>query len=899
MTLVRTLLATIAGMTALAAPGASQAQTIDVPFDPPQIEASPNVCSPRPPDHVLAEQWADYDGGPFGDRDIVEIRRDLRLLRQADPVRWFDTIAAANARMLDVFDDYDDTNRVLDRVDLLVSAERFDQIAEENLIVEVLAAAESGSNSAIVSAADMFFHGRGVDRDVDRAISLYRRAAYGGHPSALLTLAELSTDREVDQWEIAPSVAVTMAFGALLGDLDPLICDRINRIAALYRTGEIVTRNGDLADEWYRLSASLGSNTAAWNVAQMHSDATLVEKDNEVMMAHLRQAAEGNLPYALLELGDILTRGALADRDLDAAQRSFEAAAETGDQTAKIRLVALARATADEGPEGRSRYAAALDRLLEAGNAPSWAYLQRGDLVLTEQGRWAGASTAADLYREARDKDPGNIILRLRLAELDLRDVGTEQALLETTADLRNAVLIQGQTDPMQDLQSLFRCRAPSAPILSQANYWADMEDYSGHTTADFNAEAIDQLDRDANPILYAKTQSQAVNSRARPLAALTYASATPDPFGAMRRMAANAGASIGLADAKIAFNRGDIENAERMSRAAIEAREPGADDVLIRVLLSRFDAGQQVVYEELTNLALIRAQTGNGDAIETLIAVGAIDTADAWTTYRDAIADNGDLNAMLFALPLIERDQIPILRERIRSIIDCNTISALAFADALLKAGERDTAMEWIDTAEMLLQGVGWEHVAIGDAILVHSPDLIDRAFAQYRVATEAGYPVAMRRILSLKQDKQVDLGAEETAEMFVQLVRSLSPEEVPQILQYMSYSDQDVRDIVEDRLDRRALYTEAAELGNPLAQLELARMVRELSVEGDTTEHYAELLMQAAEGGNPDAMLLLSQAYSYGIGLEADAGLSRSWLLAAADAGNKAAAATAGLLE
>jgi len=897
MTFTRALSATALGFVALTGP--VRADPVSVPFDPPRVEAGSDTCLPRPPQHVLTERWQDYDGGPVGGRDIALIRRDLRLLRQNDPERWFDTIEAANDRLLEVVDSYDETNRLLDRLDLLVAAGRMAELAESGLVDRVLEIAPSGTTSAKRTAADLLFEGTGVERDQDRAIDLWRQAAYAGDGASLLRMVELSYERDLDDWDIAPDVAVTMALGDLLGDLDPRLCDRVNRIAAVFLDGEAVAPDPDLAEDWYRFAADLGGHNAAWNLAEMHREAIEVEKDNDLMMQSLRQAAGFDLPYAMLQLAAILERGALAERDLAEARALYEEAADFGDPTARIRLVNLARDRAD-GPEGRDRLAAALDRMIDAPDTPGWAYVQRGDLVMVEDGRWAGADRAAELYRTAVEIDPSLSAAQMRLAGLMLRETETEQDLLDVVSTLRNAVYVDGQTEPMQDLQAIFRCRSAVAPVPSEAEYWTRMESFAGDTTVEVDPGRLDELTVEDDPMTLARLQSQAVNMRSRSLA--NFHEVLPGGASdAMRRMTREAGGALFVAEAKLALNRGDVGAAEDRLGRAIDAGEPGARAQLVSLLADTKDLdGDRRA--RLVTLARDLAAEGNGAAIRTLIEIGETDPDAAWQRYSDAIARNGDVDALLFALPYLESaSRTEEYRNRIRSTIDCTTSKALQYARVLQGIGADDAVGQWIDVAEAVSGGDGWERVAIGDAMRELGGGEADeaRALALYRAAADGGYSVGLRRLLSLRQDGEIEMSADETARMSIRLLRIADTEDIPVILNFLEYSDPQVRRIVNAEIDRRALYAEAAGNGNAVAQLELARIVRDSDAEGDTSDRYADLLRRSADGGNAEAMYLLSQAYAYGVGVEQSAAQSRRWLTAAAEAGNETAASTARMIQ
>jgi len=64
------------------------------------------------------------------------------------------------------------------------------------------------------------------------------------------------------------------------------------------------------------------------------------------------------------------------------------------------------------------------------------------------------------------------------------------------------------------------------------------------------------------------------------------------------------------------------------------------------------------------------------------------------------------------------------------------------------------------------------------------------------------------------------------------------------------------------------------------------------------DDLARYASLLTASAEQGQAEAMYLLSNAYSFGLGVQPSLETSRDWLFRAAEAGNQEALETVRLL-
>jgi hypothetical protein len=97
---------------------------------------------------------------------------------------------------------------------------------------------------------------------------------------------------------------------------------------------------------------------------------------------------------------------------------------------------------------------------------------------------------------------------------------------------------------------------------------------------------------------------------------------------------------------------------------------------------------------------------------------------------------------------------------------------------------------------------------------------------------------------------------------------------------------------------IDLDALYQRAALNGDPIAMREHALRLRASASTPTQIAASSDWLRQAADSGDAAAMMLLSQAYSIGLGVEPSLTLARQWLGQAADAGDAQARATLALL-
>ncbi len=897
------LLAPVSACAGLLASLPAYADPIEVTFTPPDMAAQ-DLCLPRPPDHHVVARWAAWDGTELSEPSNAIIRRDLRLLREADAERWFDTIERAQSLLADRAQAYGEASRLRDRLSLLMAAGRTDQIVEEGLAQALVDLAPGASGSVKETAAEILTAGLGgVARDEDAALALLRSAAYEGHPNAIIELAALSAaGTEVPDWTIAPDVAVTMAFGGKIGDADPLVCDRINQIASYYRKGDVVAADHDLAEDWYRFSASLGDYNAAWQVARYHLDAEFIDKDNDVLMAHLRQAAEGKLTFAMTELAQVLQRGALADQDMDRALALYEEAAALGDPTAYTRLANIARADRDGSREALERHITVLTAITQLPDPPAWSFLQLSDAILERDGRWDGEPAAQALVERALEIEPESGAAILRDARFRLRYLGTEAEFTTLTSDLRAMVRANGRTEFMQALQRAMHCRAPQAPFAEKAAFWYATEAFSGDmtiTSDDLEGVEISPTD---TPIILAQLQSQAVSDRSRSLANLMRYSdvGSEESIAKLIDRLRRNGEPVYSARGQAALRSGDRDSARAFLEQAVAAEEDGAMIDLARLYA---DPGlREEKLADIIRLATAAARRGNGRAIELLIEVDPeMDAAAAWDTFAADIDRTGDAQALTFALyHLKDPERIADYIGRIRAVIPCHGMAAIRVADAMTHLDRPDDARHWLDVARATSGGVDWELVATGDAILANAElydDPLGTAMDLYRASTELGYPLGFRKILTMHKEGTVDLPMDEAVQLWTGYIGVTPVEDMASALELLKFSDDALRREVNQRIDVRGLYETAAEQGNPAAQLELAKILRD-SEGPAAVDRYAELLQASAGQGQVEAMMLLSEAYAYGIGIRPDNDLSRSWLERAAEAGNPEAQSRVGLL-
>lgn len=894
------------GLLSSAAPLAAEPVPLDVPFLPLDVELG-EICDPRPPAHEVLARWSGWDGQMLDGRSLEMIRRDLRILREIDAAQWFDTIEAATALLRDADMGYGERDWLKDRIELAIAAGRPEFLEQEDLVDRFLTSDLGGSPGAQHFASQLLRDGIGIGRDEVRARELLISAAYAGQSEALLELAALTSDgTKVEGWDIDPSLAVTLGFGGLIGDVDEMICDRINRIASAYRLGEVVAQDVPLAEQWYRLAADLGDYNAAWQVAQLHMRAEGIDKDNGILLAHLEQAAQGGLSFAQAELGRVYEVGALFEQDLDRARALYEQAAAAGHYEGLLRLASLLRNQEEPSEADRAQRLSVLQELTNRPEPPTWAFVELGDLVLETKGRWAGEEEALALYRRAIEVEPDDIAATLRLASLGFRHAETYEDFLRLTSGLHETVLANGSASSMDVMVEAFTCRSPEAPHKEHSAYWREMRELAGNIS-------VAPLGSDGAPEdlvdLFARAQSQTIVGRASSFAVLLD---LQDELGvefdaeALRELAGNAETGPLAEVGKLMLSRnGTSERALSVLRNAVAEKENGAREQLLSALIEAGIAPAEA--EEVRNLAKELAGEGQGLGLDALVLLeggGAAARERVWSQYRGLIEANGDFQAIVFALPFLQDEAaIDEYLGRARTVMPCNTLGALMMAEMLHGLGRQDKVEQWIEIADAAGASEGWLVVAVADAYreLSARPDALETAVRRLNEARENGNRIATLRLASLAQEKAqgFHLPPEDLAGLFVDLIGISRIEDVPNVLRRVRRANPEVQALVEAEVDVRGLYERAAEAGSAVGQLELAKIIQAEAQGREDLAEYARLLTAAAEQGQAEAMYLLSSAYSLGLGVEPSVETSRDWLFRAAEAGNQQAEETVRLLE
>ena len=163
-------------------------------------------------------------------------------------------------------------------------------------------AAITGNHAAEFEIATRFADGRGVAQDFKQAVFWYKRAAEGG---------------------LAPAQY---------------------RLASIYEKGTGIRRNPRIAQEWYRRAAQAGNAKAMHNLAVLFAEGAVGKPDLTAAVTWFKKAAGYGVRDSQFNAGILYARGLGVKQDSAEAFKWFAIAAHSGDEQAKARREAIARA---------------------------------------------------------------------------------------------------------------------------------------------------------------------------------------------------------------------------------------------------------------------------------------------------------------------------------------------------------------------------------------------------------------------------------------------------------------------------------------------------------------------------------------------------------------------------
>lgn len=888
--------------------GPVAARTIDLAFLPPKV-APQELCSADTGD-VPADDLTEQ----VGDGDLTDILRlqyvlhDIRVLQAEDPDRWFDfilTLIDWRARLDTGFGPVD---VLLAKIDLHVDAGRLQQLREAKLIGAVRDSTVKLDNAQKMALSDYYMNGIGVAQDVPFAQSLIREAAFGGNSEALLTIARMEMDgTPMPDWDAPLDLTMTLALGGMLGQMNAGVCDHAGRIAEKYLSGDLLTRNPDIALAWYKFAADLGGARAAWRVVEFHLDADAAEKDNTEMLHYLQLAVKRGITVDANQANRIKSVGKIDEAVLRGIL-GFNFSADTGRTRPSVSpyfRLAVKLDAMEVSPD--SPYLQYLREVIEFPTAPGFVFTQLAKEVLGRRGEWAGEAEAMAYLEQAAERGDGEGMRLLARKLIRYRD---DPVKLNRAANLLTDVVARfGVPAAMDELNTLYRCQAPQAPLLREADLWRTNYAATQDETVDLTTNDMIALDPYKQPELLAQLQTQALLSNPQSLA--NYMErvqldrlATEDA----RRLWANrtdgsdkALENFGKVEFALATTPAERDLAlELMRRVYLNNGVTTALD--LAVMLTDDLSRSPETGAEIMGLLTKAGNRGEGASIrlKAQLLAGVTPPEEIYAEFQTAIEERGDFLAMMFAIPFVDKDTSRDYIDRAVSLMACTTKDTDELGEAYATLLSPELTLHWrqigmtINNGNVLskLNLKDWQIDDYGIGNPPNELDVLKRNLAE-------GDQGALRGIVALTADSDLrtyDPAA--AADTLLTLLKQGTAEDEAWVLDLYGKLDPAVRTQIEAKVDIRGLYEKAAGRGDVQAKVTYGLLLRDTAKTSANLVASAKWLREAAEAGNVTAMAEYGTALAHGYGVTADPAGALTWLDKAAEAGNGQARDLARLL-
>jgi TPR repeat protein len=883
------------------------ADTLDLAFMPPAVVPQ-DLCIPGSmPDEVDNLDLAMGEDNLTDELRLRYIQRDIRNLQAKDADRWFDFILTLIDWQARLDPGFDGTGAALARIALYIDAGRLDDLRDQNLIDQLRAENRIFTNAQRMALAEYYLNGIGVATDPAFARTLIREAAYGGNPQALLTIARLALQgTPVEGWDAPLDMTVTLAFGGMLGQMNSEVCRHAERIAQQYLAGDVVTRNPEIAQAWFRFAADLGGADAAWRIVEYHLEADAAHKDNAEMLKYLRLAVARGITVDAVQAERIRSAGNLDEATLSDIL-GFNFSADTGRTRPSLSGYFQLGVNLDaEFADPDSTYLDYLYEVIQFDTAPGFVFTELAKEVLIRKGRWAGEVEAMEFLEQAaarKDAEGMQLLARMLMRYRD------NPAQVNRAVDLlTEAVTRFGRMSAMNDLDGLFRCQAVDAPLLNEADYWATAYQATQSETVAVSPADLLTLDPFKDPETIAQIQTQALQGDPQSLANFLER-VQVDPLvrdSAHRLWATRADGSdkalenFAELETDLATNPAERDLAiELFRRIYLNNGVTTALDVSVALLE---DNGRNPdIAAEIVRYLTEAGNRGEGAAIRLLARLTAETTPESsvYRQFADIIEDRGDFLALMFAMPYLTPDKAQDYIDRAVSLMTCGTKDVEELGDAATLQNDGEQTFHWERVGLAIPGGNVLSKLAISDRQMAFydvgaAPDarrVLERALAE-------GDQLAHRTLYDLTADP--DLPTFDPPAAADHLIATLSlPDQEGFVLDSYRTADPEVRSAIAQRLDMAELFLKVAQAGDIAAKRDYALMLRDTATTLADLQDSARWLQEAADGGDVVAMTELGRVLAYGIGIPMDRPTALVWLDQAARAGSAEAATLARLLE
>ncbi len=901
----------------LALPTPLAAGPLELAFLPPAVEAQ-DLCSAP---YTAPEDDPGIGTGEEADQNALFLRflrRDIRNLSAEDADRWFDFLQTLITWQAELDPGFAGAAELLARIALHVDAGRLDALRTAGLVTQLRQGSIRMNGPEKLALAQYYLNGTGVDPDIPYAQSLIRDAAYGGTVDALLTVARMEVEgTPMPGWDAPLDLTISLAFGGMLGQMDAGVCNRALRIAREYEGGRIVARNPATAYAWTRFAADLGGTDAAWRVVEYHLGAEAPVADNAILLKYLTLASQRGFTPSPAQTGALQASGRVTEADLATIIGQNVIAPQGQGRASLTRHFRLANNPDSIELDETGPYLDYLRALSKFDTAPGWVFTRLAVEVQVRTGRWKGEAETVALLETATARGDAEGMQLLAGRILRYRQ---DPAQLARAANLlTEAATTHGLTDALHDLDGLFRCQTPAAPLLREADYWAAAYRASETAPVDISATDLVVLDPYREPETIARIQSQALQGQVLALAQqlervqidtllgedadrLWVARAQVSDkalelFAELEFTLATTPAERDLAVElfrRVYLNNG-VTTALDLAVALVEhdGRNPGIAAEIVTLLTQAGNRGEGAAIRLLSRLT--------GDRrVAAMLNVAPRTEAQVYAEFGTAIEDRGDFLALMFAIPHVPLDRAADYTERAVSQMTCGTKDADELGDVATMLQSPTLSDHWRRVGLAVEGG----HVLSRLALTNRQMDAYGTRAAPGQIAVltrelAEGDGGARRSLYALTANP--DLAGYDPAAAaghLLALVQGTGTSDEAFVLTAYRQAPAAVRAALAARFDMMPIYRRAAEAGQSQAQLDLALLLQATAQGPADLATSAGWLTRAATAGNVTAMAELGRVLATGLGVPADRAGALGWLDQAGTAGDAGAADLARLL-
>ncbi len=182
--------------------------------------------------------------------------------------------------------------------------------------------ANAGDPESQTMLGRMYYDGKGVEQDCEKARLWFQKAADQNYGDAYAWMSDIYVEKQcksVDYEKALQLIHKAIELGSIYG---------INNLGYMYRFGYGVTQDFNEALKWFRKAAEQGDRVGQADLADMYYSGVGVAQDYEEAMKWYRKSADQGLMRAQVVMGVMYWRGQGVAKDLNEAIKWLKKAAD-------------------------------------------------------------------------------------------------------------------------------------------------------------------------------------------------------------------------------------------------------------------------------------------------------------------------------------------------------------------------------------------------------------------------------------------------------------------------------------------------------------------------------------------------------------------------------------------